>query len=93
VDAKGEVTDAEGLGRLADCLAKRGQTTEAFAALRRAVALAPQNPRVSYNAIIVHLSSGNRDAAERWAAWAVQNGYNRNLLRRDPQLAGLPIRE
>lgn len=93
VDANGEVTDAEGLGRLADCLAKRGQTTEAFAALRRAVALAPQNPRVSYNAIIVHLSSGNRDAAERWAAWAVQNGYNRNLLRRDPQLAGLPIRE
>ncbi len=91
VDPNGKTTDAEGLGRLADCLAKRGRTTEAFEAIKRAVALAPRNPRVIYSAIIVHLYSGNRDAAEQWANWTVQNGYNRELLRRDPQLAGLQI--
>jgi eukaryotic-like serine/threonine-protein kinase len=81
--------DAEGWSRLAYCLSKRGRVAESLAAIRRAFEIAPANVNCLARAITVYELAGYRERALEYLKAAVESGYGRVELERDPELSDL----
>jgi serine/threonine-protein kinase len=81
--------DPSAHARLAVCLARTGELSEARAETSRAVELAARDPRVLYDAAIVSKMSGHKDEALVWLGRAVAAGSGLLQIRREPEFAGL----
>ncbi len=81
--------DAEGWGHLAKWLAKRGQIAASLDAIRRALELAPGNVNSMAHAITVFELAGDRPRALANLKTALDSGYGRLELERDPELENL----
>jgi serine/threonine-protein kinase len=74
---------------LALCLAKTGEPRRAEEHARKALALEPANPEFRYNAAVVATIDGrSREALERIRR-ALEAGYSRELVAREPEFANL----
>jgi eukaryotic-like serine/threonine-protein kinase len=74
---------------LALCLAKTGQCFEADRHIREAVSLDPKNADSLFQAAIVANVCGRRKEAIDWIHKALQAGYSRELIQKEPELANL----
>jgi serine/threonine-protein kinase len=79
--------DAVARARLAECLAKRGDGRSAKIEIQQALATDPANRRVMYKAAIVANVAGRDAEAVGWLAKAVELGYDRSEIQRDPEFA------
>jgi eukaryotic-like serine/threonine-protein kinase len=79
--------DALARSRLAECLAKRGRFREATVEIRAALEIDKTNVGTMKRAAIVSMLSGDNDAAAKWLADAVHQGYNRLEIESDPEFA------
>jgi len=75
--------------RLAECLAKRGDTVSAKKEIDQALAADPTSGKVMYKAAIVENVSGHDSEAVRWLTKAIDRGYDRSEMQRDPEFAVL----
>ncbi|HUI42362.1 MAG TPA: protein kinase [Terriglobia bacterium] len=73
------------MSRLAQCHARENEAKPARDYLAKALALAPNDHDVLFNAAVVHLASGERQEALKWLAQAVHGGYAPAMLAADPQ--------
>jgi serine/threonine-protein kinase len=91
--ARGELEvnsrDPSARARLGVCLARTGERAAAREQIRQALALAPQDPRVLYNAALVASLDGHHDEALDWIARAVEAGCGIEQIRQEPQFASL----
>jgi serine/threonine-protein kinase len=69
--------------------AKTGRIALARRYLGQALALDPQNPESLYQAAVVANLAGEREEALRFLKRAVERGFGRALIARDPELANL----
>jgi serine/threonine-protein kinase len=81
--------DASILADLADCDAYLGERERSRKGIGRALALAPADVEVLATAAAVQEHLGDREAALATLARAVDGGYPRALVERDPALAAL----
>ncbi len=81
--------DPELLVALADFYASVGNAAAALPLLRQALALAPDNLSVAYEAGETYETLGQRDKAVSFVARAVANGYRAYEVERNPDLAAL----
>ncbi len=81
--------DAATRARLAECLAKRGDATNAKKEIEQALAADPTNSRIMYKAAVVANVGGDDSEAVRWLTKAIDRGYDRSEIQRDPELAVL----
>jgi serine/threonine-protein kinase len=70
-------------------LAKTGKIAEARQQTARSLKLVPRNPEFLYNAAVVAIRAQQRTEALANLREAIQAGYNPELIRRDPEFAGL----
>ncbi|HVI80315.1 MAG TPA: tetratricopeptide repeat protein, partial [Candidatus Acidoferrum sp.] len=75
--------------RLAECLAKRGDPKTAKQEIEQALADDPKNGEILYKAAVIENVVGHDAEAVRWLTKAVQNGYDRSQMQRDPEFAML----
>jgi tetratricopeptide (TPR) repeat protein len=78
--------DADALCDLALAKAHLGQEEEVERLLRKALALAPENPQVERAAAIAFESAGDQDRALSLISAALQHGARAEDLGRDPDL-------
>ena len=78
--------DAENLGYLAICYAKKGDDAQARQFLERALALDPKNNRLIYDGAIVHALAGRNREALASLSLALRNGYSLQEATNDPEL-------
>lgn len=76
-------------GRMAICLARTRQPAAAAAEVSRAVALAPHDPSVLYDAAIVASASGRDAEALDWIGRAVSAGFGVLQIQSEPEFARL----
>ena len=76
-------------GQLAKWLAKRGQIAASLDAIRRALELAPGNVDCMARAITVYELAGDRPRALACLKTALDSGYGRLEIERDPELEDL----
>jgi serine/threonine-protein kinase len=81
--------DATTRARLAECLAKRGDAINAKKEIAQALAIDPTNGRVMYKAAVVENVSGHDSEAVQWLTKAIDRGYDRSEIQRDPEFAVL----
>ncbi len=81
--------DTELLVALADDYAAVGNSAAALPLLRQALALAPDNLSVAFDAGVTYETLGQHDKAISLVARAVANGYQAYELARNPDLAAL----
>jgi eukaryotic-like serine/threonine-protein kinase len=81
--------DADAWSQLAKVLAKRGRPAEAREAIERALALAPENVSCLARAVTVYHLVGDRERAIQNLRAALESGYSRVELCRDPELEEL----
>jgi len=81
--------DTELLVALADDYAAVGNSAAALPLLRQALALAPDNLSVAFDAGVTYETLGERDKAISLVARAVANGYQAYELARNPDLTAL----
>jgi tetratricopeptide (TPR) repeat protein/TolB-like protein len=81
--------DALSLGRLGLALAKLGRKEEAIASISRAAQLEQKNATLLYLNAVVHTLCGNESGALEWLGRALDSGYSRSEVHRDPDLEGL----
>jgi len=74
---------------LASSLAKTGNGRDAAEEIRRAGAAAPADPDVAYQTAVVRTIAGDRTGALDALGRAVQSGYPRALIEKDPELSAL----
>jgi serine/threonine-protein kinase len=74
---------------LASSLAKTGNGRDADAEIRRAAAASPADPDVAYQTAVVRTIAGDRTVALEALGRAVQSGYPRTLIEKDPELSAL----
>ena len=74
---------------LASSLAKLGRPAEALVEIRRSLEAGGDNPDVEYQAAVVHLLARDTAAAMRDLHLAIQSGYPRILVEKDPELSTL----
>ncbi|MGK2855919.1 MAG: protein kinase domain-containing protein [Thermoanaerobaculia bacterium] len=74
---------------LAVCEAKLGNSTRAVSLARLAVETDPENMIVNYNAGVAMELAGKRDLALKHIKHALEHGYTKEELRRDPELRTL----
>jgi len=74
---------------LASSLAKTGNGRDAAEELRRARDAAPADPDVAYQTAVVRTIAGDRTGALEALGRAVQSGYPRALIEKDPELSAL----
>jgi serine/threonine-protein kinase len=86
-----ELNPRDGLARsrLAECLAKRERFSEAQTEIKAAIAIDKSDVGTMKRAAIVSMLAGNDEEATKWLAAAVQHGYNRLEIERDPEFAVL----
>ena len=85
--------NSSALARLAVCLARTGQVPDAQGEIRKAVELAPGDPRVLYDAAIVASIAGDQREALGWIGRAVTAGCGVLQIRREPEFARLRSRD
>jgi Flp pilus assembly protein TadD len=81
--------DATAHSFLATSLAKTGHVAEAAAPMREALALEEKNPNMLSDAAIVAALSGRTDEALSWLRKAVDAGYCRAIIARQPEFEAL----
>jgi serine/threonine protein kinase/tetratricopeptide (TPR) repeat protein len=81
--------DAITRSRLAECLAKRGDAVSARKEIAQALAIAPADGRVMYKAAIVENVGGHDPETVGWLKKAIEHGYDRSEIQRDPEFAVL----
>jgi serine/threonine-protein kinase len=81
--------DAQLVADLADCRANLGQADEATSLVREALALAPDDVNVMYQAGSVYEVLGDRSKALEWIGQAFAHGFSRDEAERNPYLEGL----
>jgi serine/threonine-protein kinase len=79
--------DLDARSRLAECLAKRGKFSDAREQLRAAMAIDKNDLETMHRAAIVAMLAQNYEEASRWLTQAVQHGFNKAKLERDPEFA------
>jgi serine/threonine protein kinase/tetratricopeptide (TPR) repeat protein len=79
--------DLDARSRLAECLAKRGRFQDARAQLKAAMAIDKNDLETMHRAAIVAMLAQNYEEASRWLTEAVQHGFNKAKLERDPEFA------
>jgi tetratricopeptide (TPR) repeat protein len=75
--------------RLAACLAKRGDFKTAGHEISLAISGDPKNSNVMYNAGIVANARGEKHSAAQYLKRAVDQGYSRTEIERDPEFSML----
>lgn len=91
--AKGEAelrvnpADAAIRARVAECLAKRGKKAQANAEISRALRDDTSNAAIMYRAAVIEHVAGNEERAVVWLKKAVDRGYGRAEIQRDPEFA------
>ncbi|HXH93959.1 MAG TPA: hypothetical protein VNN25_20435, partial [Thermoanaerobaculia bacterium] len=73
--------------RLAACLAKRGDLRSATGQISRAISDDPTDINVMYNAGVVANVAGAKQAAAQYLKRAVDQGYSRIEIERDPEFS------
>jgi len=73
--------------RLAECLVKRGDAQMAKKEIDQALAADPKDGQILYKAAVVENVVGHDAEAVRWLNEAVENGYDRSQMQRDPEFA------
>ena len=81
--------DAARLGRMSQYYAKKGDKARAAEFIRRARAIDPKDPALTYAQAIVNLLAGNQQEAMTDLQQAVAGGYSPQAIRNDPELAKL----
>jgi Serine/threonine protein kinase len=81
--------DAVTRARLAECLAKRGDARSAKREMEQALTTDPANRRIMYKAAVVASVDGLDAEAVRWLTKAIDHGYDRSEIQRDPEFAVL----
>jgi tetratricopeptide (TPR) repeat protein/tRNA A-37 threonylcarbamoyl transferase component Bud32 len=81
--------NASGVSYLATIYAKLGNRSQATVRIENALALAPTDQDVLYNAALTYEFLRDRATALRWLRAALAHGYPRESVARDPDLAGL----
>jgi tetratricopeptide (TPR) repeat protein len=79
--------DLDARSRLAECLAKRGKFNDAHTQLKAAMAIDKNDLETMHRAAIVAMLEQNYEEASRWLTQAVQHGFNKAKLERDPEFA------
>lgn len=79
--------DNDARARLAACLAKRGDTAGAAREIAEAVSGDPKANNVLYYAGVVANAAGDKGLAVQYLKRAVDNGYSRDLIERDPEFS------
>ncbi|MBV9186620.1 MAG: protein kinase [Acidobacteria bacterium] len=79
--------DLDARSRLAECLAKRGRFQDARSELKAAIAIDQNDLETMHRAAIVSMLAENYEEAARWLTLAVQHGFNKAKLERDPEFA------
>ncbi|HET7451728.1 MAG TPA: tetratricopeptide repeat protein, partial [Thermoanaerobaculia bacterium] len=74
---------------LASSLAKTGNGRDADGEIRKAATSAPSDPDVAYQTAVVRTIAGDRAGALDALSRAVQSGYPRTLIEKDPELSAL----
>jgi serine/threonine-protein kinase len=80
-------TDSGARARLAACLAKRGDTSNAAREIAKAVSDSPTDIYVLYNAGIVANAAGDKQSAVQYLKRAVKLGYSQTAIERDPEFS------
>jgi tetratricopeptide (TPR) repeat protein len=88
-DLKVNPTDARTLAAQAVYLQKAGQPQAAAARINDALKRAPTNADVLYRSAVVQVLSGDKDAALKFLASAVANGYSRKAVEVDDDWTSL----
>jgi serine/threonine protein kinase/tetratricopeptide (TPR) repeat protein len=86
-DLQLNAADSVTRARLAACLAKRGDLRSATREISRAVSDDPTNINVMYNAGVVANVTGAKRAAAQYLKRAVDQGYSRIEIERDPEFS------
>ncbi|HEX3070032.1 MAG TPA: protein kinase [Thermoanaerobaculia bacterium] len=86
-DLQLNATDNVTRARLAACLAKRGDLGSATRQISRAVTDDPTDINVMYNAGVVANVAGAKQAAAQYLKRAVDQGYSRIEIERDPEFS------
>jgi eukaryotic-like serine/threonine-protein kinase len=81
--------DAAVLADLADCHAILGDRARSSEELKRALAIAPDDVELQQVAAGVYEQLGDRESALRSIRLAIEGGYPREQVERDPDLSGL----
>ncbi|HXX45542.1 MAG TPA: tetratricopeptide repeat protein [Candidatus Acidoferrales bacterium] len=81
--------NADALSSLAEYLARTHDPAAARRYLDRALKLQPQDVDVLFDACLVHLEAGEREAALTWLQKAIAAGYSRQQLLANPELVSL----
>jgi serine/threonine-protein kinase len=79
--------DAVTRARLATCLAKRGDARSAKREMDQALETDSSNRRLMYMAAVVANVNGLDSEAVRWLSKAIEHGYDRSEIQRDPEFA------
>jgi serine/threonine protein kinase/tetratricopeptide (TPR) repeat protein len=79
--------DLDACSRLAECLAKRGRFNDAHVQLKAAMAIDKNDLETMHRAAIVAMLAQNYEEAFGWLTQAVQHGFNKTKLERDPEFA------
>jgi serine/threonine-protein kinase len=79
--------DLDARSRLAECLAKRGKFPDARLQLKAAMGIDKNDIETMHRAAIVSMLEQNYEEASRWLTQAVQHGFNKAKLERDPEFA------
>jgi len=75
--------------RVAICLARRGRLRDATQHIAAALTIDRANPRFLYNAAVIAHIGGNKPLAEKYLREAINGGYNKSELLRDPEFADI----
>jgi tetratricopeptide (TPR) repeat protein len=79
--------DLDARSRLAECLAKRGRFQDARVQLKAAMGIDKNDLETMHRAAIVSMLGQDYEEASRWLTKAVQHGFNKAKLERDPEFA------
>jgi len=83
--------DAAVLVRLADSYSMLDQPRQARHLLERGLQLAPNDVSNMFQASVIYEQLGDRKLALRWLEEAIQKGFSRDLIEREPSLAKLRL--
>jgi eukaryotic-like serine/threonine-protein kinase len=75
--------------RIAVCMARRGRFDEARKYIHAALNIDADSPRLLYNAAVITNLTGDLASTEKYLTGAVQRGYSKSELARDPEFANL----
>jgi serine/threonine protein kinase/Flp pilus assembly protein TadD len=81
--------DPEVISNLAAYYADTGDSSKAFALLKKSINIAPDNVMVMYRASTIYEHFSNREKAIYWIGKAIENGYSKSEIEHQPELKQL----